>query len=113
MLLNLHLVNPKIIKSNTMKLFNVLLFSSLLLSGTELAAEENTRWQIAPDSSIVWQGNQGIPHQDHLEMSGKTVSVVLRYGIDSQGTVPNQQKHGMAFAPHHPQQHSCQPDAAL
>lgn len=68
-----------------MKLFNVLLFSSLLLSGTELAAEENTRWQIAPDSSIVWQGNQGIPHQDHLEMSGKTVSVVLRYGIDSQG----------------------------
>lgn len=85
MLLNLHLVNPKIIKSNTMKLFNVLLFSSLLLSGTELAAEENTRWQIAPDSSIVWQGTQGIPHQDHLEMSGKTVSVVLRYGIDSQG----------------------------
>lgn len=44
-----------------MKLFNVLLFSSLLLSGTELAAEENTRWQIAPDSSIVWQGTQGIP----------------------------------------------------
>ena len=68
-----------------MKLFNVLLFSSLLLSGTELAAEENTRWQITPDSSIVWQGNQGIPHQDHMEMSGKTVSVVLRYGINSQG----------------------------
>lgn len=69
-----------------MKLLKILLFSSVLSVAAEVGAEETARWQIAPDSSIVWTGNGKLPHRDHLEMSGKSVSVVLRYGIQEQGT---------------------------
>lgn len=51
-----------------------------------MQAKENTRWQITKDTAITWNGNFLIPHGDHIEMSGKTVSVVLRYGIDSDGS---------------------------
>ena len=34
----------------------------------------------------MWKGDYEIPHKDHIEMSGKTVSTVLRYGIDYDGT---------------------------
>lgn len=60
------------------------LFLSVLcmatLAGT--AATEN-RWQIRPDGSTVWQVGKNLPHEDHIEMSGRQVSVVFRYGVDS------------------------------
>lgn len=60
------------------------LFLSVLclatLSGT--AATEN-RWQMRPDGSTVWQVGNNLPHEDHIEMSGHQVSVVFRYGVDS------------------------------
>lgn len=43
------------------------------------------RWQIAGDGSIVWQVGNAIRHNDHIEMSGQQMSVVLRYGIDAEG----------------------------
>lgn len=49
------------------------------------AAKQDSRWQINPDNSIQWNVDNRIPHEDHIEMSGKTVSTVLRYGIDSEG----------------------------
>ena len=48
--------------------------------------QAQTRWQIEPNGSIAWYPRQDIPHDDHIEMSGKRVSVVLRYGINAQGT---------------------------
>lgn len=44
-----------------------------------------TRWQITDDGSIVWQVKAGERHNDHIEMSGRQMSVVLRYGIDAEG----------------------------
>lgn len=62
-----------------------LLLAGLAVVSSQEAAVAKTRWQIAPDSSIVWNIDNPTPHQDHIEMSGKRVSVVLRYGVDSDG----------------------------
>lgn len=43
------------------------------------------RWQMLADGSIEWVPDKQIPHNDHIEMSGKQVSVVLRYGVDAKG----------------------------
>ncbi len=40
------------------------------------------RWSILDDGSIRWSIYNNIPHDDHLEMSGQQLSVVLRYGVD-------------------------------
>lgn len=46
----------------------------------------NLRWNIADNGrAIVWQPAADIPHFDHLEMTGDKVSMVLRWGIDSNG----------------------------
>lgn len=47
-------------------------------------ASEN-RWKVNPDRSISWIIDEQIPHADHIEMSGKRVSTVVRYGIDVNG----------------------------
>lgn len=62
-------------------------FKTLAVAGCSLlalngAADESPRWHIAPDNKIVWTVDGQIPHEDHIEMSGKQVSVVLRYGVD-------------------------------
>lgn len=38
------------------------------------------------ENSITWHIEQGETHHDHIEMSGKQVSVVLRYGINKDGS---------------------------
>lgn len=48
-------------------------------------ANETSRWQMLPDGSIEWVTDKQLPHNDHIEMSGKQVSVVLRYGVDQNG----------------------------
>lgn len=67
---------------NVFKTLAVAGCSLLALSG---AADESPRWHIAPDNKIVWTVDGQIPHEDHIEMSGKQVSVVLRYGVDCNG----------------------------
>lgn len=59
----------------------------MLLSACSVMAraDEPSRWQMLPDGSIEWINNKQLPHNDHIEMSGKRVSVVLRYGIDEEG----------------------------
>ena len=42
-------------------------------------------WNLAPGGGIEWPVKKGISHSDHIEMSGKKVSTVLRYGVDSVG----------------------------
>lgn len=34
-----------------------------------------------PDGSITWPINGNLPHDDHIEMSGKRISCILRYGV--------------------------------
>lgn len=49
-------------------------------------AQNVSRWKITLDNSIQWHINDSnIPHEDHIEMSGKTMSAVLRYGVNSEG----------------------------
>jgi len=47
-----------------------------------VSAQENDRWRLTDDGGIRWTIDSRIPHNDHIEMSGKQLSVVLRYGID-------------------------------
>lgn len=42
------------------------------------------RWQLDADNAITWKAD-GKAHSDHIEMSGRQVSVVLRYGINEAG----------------------------
>lgn len=53
----------------------------LLLSICSLVAQTN-RWKIVEDGGIEWDIKDNLPHDDHIEMSGRKVSVVLRYGVD-------------------------------
>ena len=60
------------------KLFLSLLCLTVL---TTTAATEN-RWQMRTDGSTVWRVTKDLPHEDHIEMSGRQVSIVFRYGVD-------------------------------
>lgn len=44
------------------------------------------RWKINPEGSISWIIDERNPHSDHIEMSGKRVSTVVRYGVDTNGS---------------------------
>ncbi len=41
------------------------------------------RWKLA-DSGIVWEvtGTQRLPHDDHVELSGRRLSAIIRYSVD-------------------------------
>lgn len=46
------------------------------------------RWQLGEGSGIVWDiQRDDLAHQDHVEMSGKEVSLIVTYGIDAEGSV--------------------------
>lgn len=64
------------------KFFSVLITSLLLIAPISNAQQ---RWSLNKNSGISWEINQALPHNDHIEMSGKQVSVVFRYGVNSQG----------------------------
>lgn len=52
----------------------------------ETFSQEDRRWQINQDGTISWQIGNNIPHDDHIEMSGKKISTVLRYGVAADGS---------------------------
>lgn len=49
------------------------------------AADTPDRWHIEKDGSINWEVKKNDAHSDHIEMSGQKISVVLRYGVNSDG----------------------------
>jgi hypothetical protein len=64
------------------------LITSLLLTISSFAQlydlpQQNDRWKIQPDGSIVWMINNRVPHGDHIEMSGQKISLWMQYGVDS------------------------------
>ncbi len=69
-----------------MNKFRTILAICLATVTLSIKAEETTRWQITKDTAITWNGSFRIPHSDHIEMSGKTVSIVFRYGINPDGS---------------------------
>jgi hypothetical protein len=48
-----------------------------------LNVSAQTRWSITDDGAIVWKVTPGEAHQDNIEMSGKKVSVIVSYGVDT------------------------------
>lgn len=67
-----------------MDLRRSLLLFSFILVGSLAIAQPKDRWTIQDDGAIRWNINDNIPHDDHFEMSGQQLSVVLRYGVDAQ-----------------------------
>ncbi len=58
------------------------------IPGSRVAAPngvDSARWQLADDGGIAWAvaDDKRLPHQDHLEMSGRKVSVIVQYGADA------------------------------
>ncbi|CAA9199021.1 hypothetical protein [Flavobacterium collinsii] len=64
-------------------LFAIVAFCSIV---GKTFSQDDRRWQINQDGTISWQINNNIPHDDHIEMSGKKVSCVLRYGVAADGS---------------------------
>ena len=56
-----------------------------LLTCISAKSQEIPRWELAENGGITWTINDRIPHNDHIEMSGKQLSVVLRYGVNNNG----------------------------
>lgn len=62
------------------------IFITLLCLACSLTGHANEYWKINnADKSIVWQVEDGVAHSDHLEMAGKQVAAVLRYGVNADG----------------------------
>jgi len=64
-----------------------LIITFLLLPVNRSLAQDYRRWQMMYDGSVSWMiNNSNIPHSDHIEMSGKRISCVLRYGVAANGS---------------------------
>ena len=53
----------------------------VLTGSTSINAQQN-RWHINPSGGITWQVEKSETHKDHIEMSGKFISAVVRYGVN-------------------------------
>ena len=51
------------------------------LGAIPLSGQEYKRWRLGLDDTISWEIGEDMPHNDHIEMSGKRISCVLRYGV--------------------------------
>lgn len=58
----------------------------LLLAAIALPAQE-LFWGMKKNGGIEWQVKPGQIHSDHLEMSGKQLSAIVRYGQEASGEV--------------------------
>ncbi len=62
------------------------IFFLILWINTRVAFTQQTdRWEINEEGAIQWNiAGTSLPHNDHLEMSGQKMSVVIRYGVDNE-----------------------------
>jgi hypothetical protein len=67
---------------------------TLLLPLLAVGAQRNQvdRWSLAGDGGIEWSPSKGQAHTDHIEMSGKQLSVILTYAVDAAGK-PSLSRH--------------------
>ena len=64
-------------------LSKIILTSSIAFLPLGLHAQQAHRWSLENEGHIRWTPAQTDNHHDHIEMSGKRVSVVLRYGVEN------------------------------
>ncbi len=64
-------------------LSKIIIASSIALLPLGLHAQQSHRWSLENEGDIRWTPTQTENHHDHIEMSGKRVSVVLRYGVEN------------------------------
>lgn len=69
---------------NMAKQIYIIILTALVAAGG-YAAENQPRWTLAEDGGIEWTVGQGDSHTDHIEMSGRQVSVIVTYGTDADG----------------------------
>ncbi len=60
----------------------LLLITIIIVYCTDIHAQEN-RWIINQSGGITWKVEEGDIHKDHIEMSGKFISAVIRYGVNT------------------------------
>lgn len=75
---------------NTLKKKGFMTSALLIISSTMYSQQialpvQKDRWSIQPNGSITWQTDKGLPHSDHIEMSGEKVSLWLDYQVDTSG----------------------------
>jgi len=59
-----------------------------LASNTTIAQPESpARWQPLPGNGVVWDvaSEARLPHEDHIEMSGRHLSAIIQYGVNADG----------------------------
>lgn len=64
----------------------MLVMAPMAVSAGDMAGGQDHRWEICDDGSIMWVVDDAVPHYDHIEMSGESVSAVLRYGVNADGS---------------------------
>ena len=62
-----------------------LLLSALVILTSLLQAkgEDRNRWRINPSGFISWFVDDRLPHADHIEMSGDSISAILHYKVNA------------------------------
>ncbi|MFC3197727.1 hypothetical protein ACFOET_08895 [Parapedobacter deserti] len=60
------------------------LFTILLTDDKSSLAQQESRWQMDEDGGIIWHIDKRVPHEDHLEMSGEHLSVIVDYGVNAE-----------------------------
>ena len=65
-----------------LKIILTLIFIIIFLLPATVRAQHD-RWTILTSGAICWHIDERLPHADHIEMSGRRVSVVLRYGVQA------------------------------
>lgn len=70
-----------------MKIIITAFLSTLIFIGSSIAAEptQTNRWSITEDGGIEWKMKPKEAHRDHIEMSGRQLSVIVMYGVDEKG----------------------------
>ena len=68
---------------------SLVLLLSLVIPSAAASAETAPRWTLDAGGGICWQADPAQPaaHEDSIEMSGRRVSFILRYGIDKDGAL--------------------------
>jgi len=63
-----------------------LILAFMCFVGCAAVAQTENRWKLLESGGISWTPKDRLPHRDHIEMSGKRMSVVFRYGINADGS---------------------------
>ena len=67
----------------------ILFTQTILLIGISALGQDtkndSNRWVIEGTDRITWHISDRLPHRDHIEMSGRKISAILRYEVTSAG----------------------------